>query len=256
MRGADEGISIPLLAKHDLCSGFCSDNSGMQGSRAVEKMRSLKRLDADFDTAQRTVFDLKLFAAIDVRKFLADTADPELTKCVVAACLDVIFAPHGCMLAGVEDYKTAADARARKPGDLCVVYNGEPRIAVEVKDKTQTIDWNNIERAKKIIDANGAVRDFVFVLERKQSISHPIIAEMFSAPKFDKDPYNRISIVSFQDMYLLALSIADSDAIAAKTSEFIALAPAIKPETKDRWIDAVNKAINTQAEENDMKSGN
>ncbi len=36
----------------------------MQGSRAIEKMRNYKRLNTDFDTAQRTVFDLKLFALI------------------------------------------------------------------------------------------------------------------------------------------------------------------------------------------------
>ena len=130
IRSEDEQISIPVLAKHDLCTGFCSPNSGMQGSRAIEKMRTLKRLNTDFGTAQRTVFDLKLFATIlnqinelsheaslntlkyliliakgirerrieadaqlqsgtsagfDLMAFLQDTADPELTKCIVAA---------------------------------------------------------------------------------------------------------------------------------------------------------------------------
>jgi hypothetical protein len=64
IRSEDEAISIPLLAKHDLCKGFCSDNSGMQGSRAIEKMRNLKRLETNFSLSQRTVFDLKLFASI------------------------------------------------------------------------------------------------------------------------------------------------------------------------------------------------
>jgi hypothetical protein len=36
----------------------------MQGSRAIEKMRNLKRLETNFSLSQRTVFDLKLFASI------------------------------------------------------------------------------------------------------------------------------------------------------------------------------------------------
>ena len=43
IRSEDEMITIPILAKYDLCTGYCSPNSGMQGSRAIEKMRSLKR---------------------------------------------------------------------------------------------------------------------------------------------------------------------------------------------------------------------
>ena len=284
IRSEDEGISIPLLAKYDLCAGFCSDNSGMQGSRAIEKMRSLKRLNADFDSSQRTVFDLKLFATIlnqindlsreqaievlrfliliakgirerriaqiaalqegssneiDVLSFLGNTADPELTKCVTAACFDVIYNPHDCVVSGVEDYKTAADARAQKPGDLCIVYEDEPRIAVEVKDKTQSIDWNNIERARKILDANESIRNFIFILERRGATAQPIIAEMLSTPKFSIDPYKKISIVSLHDLFLLASSIVDSETLTRKTSEYMALAPAVKPETVDSWIKTI-----------------
>lgn len=284
IRSADEGISIPLLAKHDLCPGFCSDNSGMQGSRAIEKMRSLKRLNTDFDIAQRTVFDLKLFAAIlnqinelnseqalevikflvliakrirerrieqiaalqagtsdgiDILSFLASTADPELTKCVTAACFDVIYGPHYCSISGVDDYKTAADARAQKPGDLSVMYGEEPRIAIEIKDKTQSIDWNNIERAKKILDANESIRNFIFILERRASTASPIILDMLSTPKFGLGQYDKISIVSLHDLFLLASSIATVESITRKTSECMALAPAIKPETMQKWLQAI-----------------
>lgn len=284
IRSEDESISIPLLAKHDLCAGFCSDNSGMQGSRAIEKMRSLKRLNVDFDSSQRTVFDLKLFASIlnqindlkreqalevlrvliliakgirekriqqlealqeggtneiDVFSFLGDTADPELTKCVTAACFDIIFSPHKCVVSGVEDYKTAADARAKKPGDLCIIYDEEPRIAIEVKDKTQSIDWNNIGRARKILIENESVRNFIFVLERRGATASPVISDMFSAPKFGTGHYDKISIVSLHDLYLLASSVTDVDTIVRKVSEFMALAPAVKPETKDKWLRAI-----------------
>ena len=286
IRSEDEAITIPLLAKHDLCAGFCSDNSGMQGSRAIEKMRSLKRLNADFDSSQRTVFDLKLFATIlnqindlkseqalevlrfliliakgirerritqiaalreaspseiDILSFLGDTADPELTKCITASCFDIIFNPHRCLISGVEDYKTAADARAQKPGDLCVMYEEEPRIAIEVKDKTQSIDWNNIERAKKILDANESLRNFIFVLERRGATASPVISDMFSAPKFGTGPYNKISIVSLHDLFLLASSVSDVDTIIKKISEYLILAPAVKPETKDKWLRAITK---------------
>jgi len=281
IRSEDEGISIPLLAKHDLCAGFCSDNSGMQGSRAIEKMRSLKRLNVDFNVSQRTVFDLKLFASIlnqindlkqeqalevlrlliliakenktkrsaqsttlresapssiDILSFLAETADPELTKCVTAACFFVIYSPHKCQISGVADYKTAADARAQKPGDLCVMYGDEPRIAIEVKDKSQSIDWNNIERARKILAANSAIRNFIFILDRRAATASPIISEMLSTPKFGTEYYSKISIVSLHDLFLLASSVVNEDIIAHMTSAYIALAPTVKPETKDKWL--------------------
>lgn len=281
IRSEDESITIPLLAKHGLCQGFCSDNSGMQGSRAIEKMRTLKRLDVDFDTSQRTVFDLKLFATIlnqinsltqeqalevlrflifiakenrkhrdnqrvalqkqtsisvDILSFLEATADPELTKCITAACYSVILGPHGCVVSGVDDHKTASDSRSKKHGDLCIICDDEPRIAIEVKDKTQNIDWNNIERAKKILDTNKYIRNFIFVLERRNATATPIIAEMFDTPKLYNEPYKKISIISIFDLYLLASSIADIKTITRIISNYIVIIPAIKPETKDSWI--------------------
>lgn len=64
LRTLDEQITIPLFSKHDLCKQFCSDNSGMQGLRAVEKMRDQLRLNRNFGSSQKTVFDLNLFASI------------------------------------------------------------------------------------------------------------------------------------------------------------------------------------------------
>ena len=113
IRSEDESITIPLLA-----------NSGMQGSRAIEKMRNLKRLNTNFDNAQRTI----ILIAKNIRKkrldanaalrqgtadtfslldFLNKTADPELTKCVAAACFDSIYKNNGLSVGGVSDYKTA-----------------------------------------------------------------------------------------------------------------------------------------------------
>lgn len=284
IRSEDESISIPLLAKHDLCEGFCSPNSGMQGNRAIEKMRTLKRLDIDFDSAQRTLFDLKLFAGImneindlqspellellkyfictakkikahrdavnltlnqgskasfGILDFLAEIHDPELTKCVVAACMQIVFDKHGISISGVDDYKTAADARAGKPGDLTVEKNGVPLLAIEVKDKTQKIDWNNIERAKRIITAHPELKGFVFVLESRDAATNKLINEMLKSSQLSAGGGKLISIMSLFSLYQLALPIESENAMINITSKFITMAPAIKPETKEKWLEKI-----------------
>lgn len=281
IRTEDENISIPILAKHDLCAGFCSPNSGMQGSRAIEKMRSLKRLDKDFDNAQRTVFDLKLFAAImneindlnheqllevlkyfictaksikakrdeinqallaettasfDLLDALAEIHDPELTKCVVAACLQVIFSGYGFEVSGVTDNKTAADARAGKPGDLTIEKSGKVFVAIEVKDKTQSIDWNNIERAKRIIKKNPELDTFIFVLESRNAATNSIINEIVNSSQLKTKEGKIISIVSLYVLYCIAKPIASNSELISLTSSYVAKAPSIKPETKALWL--------------------
>jgi len=281
IRSEDEAISIPLLAKYDLCEDFCSPNSGMQGSRAIEKMRTLKRLDTDFGTAQRTVFDLKLFASIlnqtnnlnkeqllelikfyiftakeikqkrlavnealrvetavsfDVLAILADTPDPELTKCVVAACLHALYQSPGVTISGVDDFKTAADARAGKPGDLCVERDGIPLIAIEVKDKTQHIDWNNIERAKRIIGNCPGLKSFVFVLESRDAATDRIVNEIVSSTQLKTDKGSAISVMSLKALWNLASPIISDKEMINLISQNISNAPAIKPETKTKWL--------------------
>lgn len=282
IRSEDESITVPLLAKYELCLGFCSANSGMQGSRAIEKMRSLKRLNTDFDQTQRTFFDLKLFATIlnqintlnqeqclefcryfiliakNIRKnriseneklvreshhnissydFLCDVHDPELTKCVTAACLIIIYNNSNLSIQGVSDAKTAADARAKKPGDLCLYYKDLPIIAIEVKDKTQEIDWNNIERACRIIRRFSSLRNFMFVLEKRDAIATPLINEMVSSNKLKEDiDAKKISFTSLHDLYLMALSLATDQEISNLTSKLIAQTPTIKPETIKKWL--------------------
>lgn len=281
IRTEDENISIPILAKHDLCAGFCSPNSGMQGSRAIEKMRTLKRLNTNFDTAQRTVFDLKLFANImnetnelnssqllellryyitvakqikehrdqvnktlnqettvsfELMDFLSEIHDPELTKCVTAACLTVLFDKHGIVVSGVGDYKTAADARAGKPGDLTVEKDGISLLAIEVKDKTQTIDWNNIERAKRIITQHPELKGFVFILESRDAATNSLINEMVNSSQLTTYNGKNISIMSLFSLYQLVKPVEPENGIINITSKYITLAPAIKPETKDLWL--------------------
>lgn len=167
---------------------------------------------------------------------LSNTADPELTKCVVAACYEVLFTPHGFNLEGVEDYKTAADARAQKPGDLSLSKNGKTIIAIEVKDKTQSIDWNNIDRAKKIINSNPDLENFVFALENRESTVSSSIQDMLHSNQLNSGIADKISFISVHDLLLLAKSVTTESEIATKTGKYLAIVPAIKPETKEAWI--------------------
>ena len=284
IRSEDESISIPLLAKYDLCNGFCSPNSGMQGSRAIEKMRSLRRLNTDFDNAQRTLFDLKLFAAIlnqtndlehdqllELIKYyivtaktikarrlkvneglmketaksfsplsaLSSIADPEFTKCVTAACLTVLYKSNTFAVTGVEDFKTAADARAQKPGDLTVERSAKPVLAIEVKDKTQHIDWQNIERASRILTANPDLQGFVFVLESRDAATTKLINEMVNSSQLKSAIGSKISIMSLFSLYQLAKAASSDAELINQTSRYLALAPAVKPGTKDFWLKAI-----------------
>lgn len=282
IRSEDESTIIPILAKHDLCGGFCSPNSGMQGSRAIEKMRYLKRLNIDFSRNQRTVFDLKLFATIlnqinelsqdqalefcrcliliakkiqenriksldalrtpsqyntSVFSFLTQTHDPELTKCVTAACLDIIYSQQNFQLEGVSDAKTAADARAKKPGDLCILRNQEPIVAIEVKDKTQEIDWNNITRACNIISNFPTLQTFLFVLEKRSALTTPNLNDIITSEKLKNDIFaSKISFNSVFNLYQIALSLSNEETIANLTSNYMALATALKPETRKKWL--------------------
>jgi hypothetical protein len=61
IRTFDEKITVPLVSKLDLYSNFCSRNSGMQGTRAIEKTRIATRLDPGTKLEQRVKFDLDLF---------------------------------------------------------------------------------------------------------------------------------------------------------------------------------------------------
>lgn len=171
--------------------------------------------------------------------FLAEVHDPELTKCVVAACMQVIFDKHGISISGVDDYKTAADARAGKPGDLTVEKDGNPLLAIEVKDKTQKIDWNNIERAKRIITAHPELKGFVFVLESRDAATNHLIHEMVTSSQLATGEGKIISIMSLFSLYQLVLPIESENAIINITSKFITMAPAIKPETKEKWLEKI-----------------
>lgn len=280
IRSEDEGVSIPVLAKYDLCRSFCSDNSGMQGARSIEKMRSLKRLGANFSESQKTLFDLKLFATIlneinklskdeslevikliicnakriqaerqsanlelkstksdhDILGLLETVADPELTKCVAAACLDSIYGAHGLKLSGVTDHKTAADARAEKPGDLALSRGQEVIISAEVKDRSVNLDWQNITRAEQILRSQPSIVSFIFIMGNRAAVSDQIVREMVTSGRLSLTIGRKITFVSLHDLYIWASSIVGEATLRKETGKYLSEAPSVKAKTKDIWL--------------------
>ena len=67
IRSCDEKYTVPLIGQYCLHRQFCSPNSGMQGTRALEKNRlraAHKRIDRNADLGQKVKFDILLFQNI------------------------------------------------------------------------------------------------------------------------------------------------------------------------------------------------
>lgn len=64
LRSMDERYTIRIIAKSRIANGFCSPNSGMQGSRAIEKMRGIGRINRNEPVEQSVRFDMSLLQNI------------------------------------------------------------------------------------------------------------------------------------------------------------------------------------------------
>ena len=64
IRSVDEKYTVPLVNKTRIAEGFCSPNSGMQGSRAIEKMRGSLRIGRNTPIEQAVSFDMNLYFSI------------------------------------------------------------------------------------------------------------------------------------------------------------------------------------------------
>jgi hypothetical protein len=64
IRTADEEVTVNVVNRLEIAEQFCSSNSGMQGSRALEKMRGIGRVSRDSRIEQSVIFDVRLFANI------------------------------------------------------------------------------------------------------------------------------------------------------------------------------------------------
>ena len=76
IRTLDEKVTVPMVSRFDIWPDFCSNNSGMQGSRALEKARGASRIERNTSLAQKVVFDLSLFANIinDINELDVETS--------------------------------------------------------------------------------------------------------------------------------------------------------------------------------------
>ena len=147
-----------------------------------------------------------------------------------------MFAANGFSVEGVTDHRTAADARARKPGDISLVKNGEYVAAIEVKDKSQHIDWQNIDRAGSVISNHPEIEYFMFVLESTDAATDSNVNDIFTSDKMKVYPSNLITVSALYPIYRQALSVCGSSELARKIGACIASAPDVKPETKTNWI--------------------
>lgn len=286
VRTCDETVTVPVFSKFDLCTGFCSANSGMQGSRAIEKSRGVGRINRGLRLKQRTVFDSQLFSeilndindlsgraaeevlkylieiayrakakresandilrssppALDLLRFCTDATDPELTKCITAACLDAIYGGMRLELLGVSDHKTAADNRALKAGDLTLVRDGKPLVAVEVKDRTRSVDWQNINSAKTIVTNFPSLIAFYFVLESRNSVDPELVDEIARRELNGNSLGIPISFLSLPDLVAMAAPTKGYSFLVTRTADFVTQAPSIKPTTKERWLQSVQPA--------------
>lgn len=87
IRSDDEKFTVWLVSKFTIYKNFCSKNSGMQGSRAIEKMRGLSRINRGQRFEQSTRFDSNLFCDI-----LNDINDhPDKAKEILLYLLQVAF---------------------------------------------------------------------------------------------------------------------------------------------------------------------
>ena len=176
---------------------------------------------------------------VNVIDLLSQIHDPELTKCVTAGCLMAMCPTADFTVTGISDYKTAADERAEKPGDLCVMSFKNPMMAVEVKDKSQTINWKNIERASTILGRFPTVVSFVFILENRKALVSDRIREIVSSDLITHGAAKKISIMSLHDLYTLARSFKDDAYILEMTNNAMVRTPALKPDSRTKWISLI-----------------
>ena len=280
IRTADETVTVPIFSKYSLSTGFCSSNSGMQGSRAIEKSRGFGRINRGITLDQRTVFDFTLFAnilndinelsksqahsalsyiidiayrckeqrtksdkalidntpPIDLIEFFIKVKDPEFIKCVTAACFAALYLDAGFEITGVADHKTASDGRAAKAGDLTVSRDGIAIIAIEVKDQSRRLDWQNLSTARQIIGKFPQLETFCFVLESRKTAHDVLIQELASDADSGLDHSTKMIFVALPDLIGLSTPIKGYHYLVMKTAEYVTTAPSIKPSTKDAWV--------------------
>ena len=115
IRTNDEKHTVPLVTKVGIASGFCSPNSGMQGSRAIEKMRGAGRIERSASIDQAVSFDMALFQTIinDINDCNADQAFDVLCL-LIRIGLDIKEKREGAL----QQLATAASSTGKTVDDI------------------------------------------------------------------------------------------------------------------------------------------
>jgi len=125
IRSFDEKVTVPLVSKLDIYSSFCSRNSGMQGTRAIEKTRVATRLNRGTQLEQRVKFDLELFVQTmnDI-----DSLNPNQAKAAFQYYMELGFGINKARLRQLDDLL------AHSGGDQSDEVGIVLRAAVEIAD--------------------------------------------------------------------------------------------------------------------------
>lgn len=297
IRRLDESFTIPFVTKYQIFEGFCSPNSGMQGTRALEKNKlraEHKRIDRDSDLGQRVTFDIQLFKDIlndinasepqaareifiyfiehairikekikigkssipcienlrdDVKiKDIIFTAvqnikDPQFTKVVAFVLLCLLFKEmpklRNCKLVGLEGSQTAADARARTPGDLWLTNSeGTAIVGCEIKDKTKSIGFDVLGGISTRIKNNPTLKHYILI----SAASEVIASKDRNDPQWNKilRAYEKQGIlilaISLEELYnIVSLSTTINQEVMNLISESLKRTRDLKSFTIQAW---------------------
>ena len=225
IRNYDETFTVRFVTKFQIYNQFCSPNSGMQGTRALEKSRDHGRIGRDTNLGQRVLFDIELFKNIlndiedstpeearNIFKYFVEKGilikqriikeienipspnlqgskkikdvifsavysfkDPQFVRVVVASLIEILIDGvkkfDGCALAGLGGAQTAADARARTPGDLWINNrDGKAFVGCEIKDETKPFGFDVLAAIQDRLDNNKTLQYYLGVTAAHETI--------------------------------------------------------------------------------------
>lgn len=76
-------------------------------------------------------------------------------------------------------------------------------------------------------------------MENRDAATNSTINEMVKSAQLTTPDGRIISIMSLFALHQIAVPIAEDDELIRLTSKFLAIAPAVKPETKAKWLEII-----------------
>jgi hypothetical protein len=171
IRSMDERFTVPLIQHLGIAPGFCSPNSGMQGSRALEKSRQAERLDSRFKIRQRVRFDLDLLIRVmNVINDLSPTSAMASFQTLLGvgkwmkaqrAALQVRDTRVGDSASTCVASLTTLAASAEDPQLVTIVSAGVLRVMFSSSSESPSLEIRGCESAMTSANArSGALGDF------------------------------------------------------------------------------------------------